>query len=132
MFARTLDGQNCPLVHPLRGLTLNNILDIARDSNKSIVLTNIAYSLSTIGWAMFPSMHTAVETFSTLHSDVMALLGYDLYKRTKVVKNVRAFVGRIAHRAFADLARMHQTTELSNMWYSASVSDKQKERCKKI
>jgi hypothetical protein len=81
MLARTLDGQSCLFAHPLRGLTLNNIFDIARNSKKSVVLTNTVHSLSTISWAMFPSMHTAVETFSTLHSDVMALLRYD-FKQT--------------------------------------------------
>lgn len=38
---------------------------------------------------MFPSMHTAVETFNTLHLDVLALLGYDLEKQTTMVENVK-------------------------------------------
>ena len=58
MLARTVDGQSCPLVHHVRGLTLSNIINSARDSEKSVVLTNIVQSLSTIGWAIFPSMHT--------------------------------------------------------------------------
>ena len=132
MLTRTMDGQSCPLALPVRGLTLSNIINSARDSEKSVVLTNIVQSLSTIGWTMFPSMHTATETFSTLHSDVLALLGYDLDKQTKVVDNVKAFVGRIVHRALADLARMHRTTELADMWYSASASDYQKERCEHV
>ena len=49
------------------------------------MLTNIMHNLSTIGWAMFLSMHIAIETFSTLHSDVLALLGYDLEENPKVV-----------------------------------------------
>ena len=132
MLARTLDGQSCPLAHHVRGLTLNNIINSARNSEKSVVLTNLVQSLSTIGWIMFPSIHTATETFSTIHSDVLALLGYDLDKNTKVVDKVRAFIGRIGHRALADLARMHRTTEFTDMWYSASVSYYQKERCENI
>ena len=81
---------------------------------------------------MFPGMHSAVETFSTLHSDVLVLLGYDLDKQTKVVKNVKAFIARIAHRALADMVRMHRTEEFASIWYSADVSDKQKERCEKV
>jgi hypothetical protein len=115
MLARTLDVQSCPLAHPFRGLTLDNILDIARDSKKSVALTNIVHTLSTIGWAMFPSMHTAIDTFGTLHSDVLALLGYDLHKQTNVVENGRAFAGRMTHRALADLAKMYRTTELADM-----------------
>ena len=49
MLARTLDGQNCLHAHPLRGLTLNNIFDVARDSKKSVALTNIVHSLPTMG-----------------------------------------------------------------------------------
>ena len=76
----TLDGQNCLLAHPLKGLALNNILDIIRDSKKSVVLTNIMHNLSTICGTLFPVMHTAVETFSTLQSDVLVLFGYELDK----------------------------------------------------
>ena len=89
---RTLDGQNCLYIHHLKGLTLNYILDIIQDSKKSIVLTNTAHSLSTMGWTLFPGMHTAVETFNTLHSDVLALFGYELDKQTIVVKKIGAFI----------------------------------------
>ena len=60
-------------------------------------------------------MHIAVEIFSSLHLNILTLLRYDLEKQTKVVENIRTFVGRIAHRAQADLAIMHRTTELADM-----------------
>ena len=112
---RTLDGQYNRFAHHLKSLTLNNILDIFRDSKKSIVLTNTVHNLSTMGWTLFLGVHTAVETFNTLHSNVLALLSYELNKQTVVVKKVRAFIGRIAHWILADMVTMYWSSELADM-----------------
>lgn len=58
-------------------LTLINILDVAQDKKKYVVLTNTVYSLSTRGWTLFLGMYRAVETFSIPHSNVLALFGYE-------------------------------------------------------
>ena len=79
------------------------------------MLTNTVYGLSTRGWTLFPGMYRAVETFSIPHSNVLALFGYELNKQIIVVENIRAFIGRIAHRALTDMVRMHQYSELADM-----------------
>ena len=83
---RTLDGRNGHLAHPLKGLTLNNFFDIARHSKKSVVLISTVHSLSNMGSTLFSDLHTAIETFNTLHSDVLASIGYKLDKQIIVVE----------------------------------------------
>lgn len=97
ILVRTLDGYNCPLAYIERGLILKNILDIFWDNKKFVVLTYVVHSLSTMGWALFPGIYTAYNTFSNLHSDILALLGYDVDKYDRVMKKVKVFIGRIAH-----------------------------------
>lgn len=105
VLVRTLHGHTRPLPHPDLGLTLQYILDFALDNKKSVALTSVVHVLSTIGWALFPGIHTVEDNFNNLHSDMVALLGYDPEKQVGVVEWIRAFIGRIAHRAIADMVR---------------------------
>lgn len=68
-----------------------------------------------MSWALSQGMHTTVKTFSILHLDVLVWFGYDLDEQTRVVENVRTFIGRIAHRALADMVRTRRTSELADM-----------------
>lgn len=73
---------------------------------------------------MFPGIHTAVETFNNLYSNLLALFGYDLDKQTIIVEKVKAFIGIIVHRTFVDIMRMHRYFEIADMWYLTDVLDK--------
>ena len=129
---RTLHGHTRPLPHPNVGLTLDYILACAADQNKSVALTNVVHNLATMGWALFPGIQNGAENFSTLHSDTVALLGYDTKMQVAVVEKVRAFLGRVAHRAVADMVRMQRDVELEDMWYAAQVPDQRRTKCNEV
>ena len=129
---RTLHGHTRPLPHPSVGLTLDYILACAADQNKSVALTNVVHNLATMGWALFPGIQNGAENFSTLHSDTVALLGYDTKMQVAVVEKVRAFLGRVAHRAVADMVRMQRVVELEDMWYAAQVPDQRRTKCNEV
>ena len=65
------------------------------------------YSLSTMDLALFMGIHTTCDTFNNLYSEILVLLGYNLDKQAKVVKKIKTFIVRIAHRAFADMLKIH-------------------------
>ena len=67
-----------PLHHLRMGLTLRYILDFAINNKKSVALTNVVHILATMRWVSFPGIHIVAINFSNLHSNTMALLGYDL------------------------------------------------------
>ena len=129
---RTLHGHTRPLPHPSVGLTLDYILACAADQNKSVALTNVVHNLATMGWALFPGIQNGAENFSTLHSDTVALLGYDTKMQVAVVEKVRAFLGRVAHRAVAAMVRMQRDVELEDMWYAAQVPDQRRTKCNEV
>ena len=56
-----------------------------------------------------------VDNFSRLHSDTVALLGYEPKKQVAVAEKIRAFIGRMPHRVVCDLIRMQQSSELEDM-----------------
>lgn len=72
-----------------------------------------------MGWTLFPSIHTASDIFCNLHLEVLDLLGYKIDKHARVVEKIKVFIGRIAHRALADMLRMRRTSKIANMWLSA-------------
>lgn len=93
ILVRTLDRYKGPRAHHAIGLTLQYILDLTRGNNKSAALTNVVQSLLAMGGALFPRIHTTVDIFSNLHSNRVALLGYDPSKQVGVVERIRAFLG---------------------------------------
>ena len=129
---RTLHGHTRALSHPDAGLTLQYILDFAVDNEKSVALTNVVHSLAASGWALFPGIHAVVDNFSNLHSNTVALLGYDLEKQVAVVDKIRSFVGRVAHRATSDMVRMQRSSELEDMWFTDNVSVHRRTKCNEV
>lgn len=119
----TLHGHTRPLPHLDIGLTLQYILDFVMDNKKSIALTNVVHSLATMGWALFPSIHAVTDNFCNLHLDIVALLGYDPDKQVGVVDRIRAFIGRIAHKAISDIIRMQRSFVLEDMWFAIDVPE---------
>ena len=109
---RTLHGHIRHLLHHALGLTLQCILDFALDNDKSVALTNVVHMLGSIGWALFPAIHIVGDNYSSLHSDIIALLGYNPEKHVGVVKRIISFIGKIAHRAISDMVQMQQTSVL--------------------
>lgn len=129
---RTVHGHKCPLSHPDTGLTLQLILDFAVDREKSVALTNVVHNLELSGWATFPVINSVVDSYSNLHSDTVALLGYDPDKQVAVVEKIRSFVGRVAHRAISDMVRMQRSAELQDMWFSDDVSEQRRTKCNEV
>lgn len=74
---RTLQGNKRPLAHPTKGLGLGYLLDLARSKDYSVALCNIVQGLPHQGWSTFPGIEGALDTYSELHADTVALLGYD-------------------------------------------------------
>lgn len=132
LLVRTFHGYSRPLPHPNLGLTFQYILDFALDNEKSVALTNVVQTLATTGWAMFPGIHLASDTFSNLHTNTVSLLGYDPEKQVGVVERIRSFLGRIAHRAVADMIRRQQSSLLHDMWCESSVSEHQRVKCEEV
>ena len=129
---RTLEGYNRPLVHPSKGLHLQYILDIARSKDYSVALSQIVQCLPQTGWLEFPGIYDALDTFSELHADTAALLGYDHSNQIAVVKKIEAFVGRMAHRTVANMVRLHREEQLAQMWYKADATEQEKEKCEEV
>ena len=129
---KDLHGHSRPLPHPAVGLTLDCILDFAVDSEKSVALTNVVHNLATIGWAFFPDIHSVVDSYSNLHSDTVALLGYEPKKQVAVVEKIRAFIGRIAHRSISDMVRMGRSSELKDMWFADEVPEQRRTKCNEV
>lgn len=129
---RTLYGHTRPLSHPDAGLTLQCILDFAVDREKSVALTNIVQNLEASGWALFPGLDSVVDSFTNLHSDTVALLGYEPEKQVAVVEKIRSFVGRVAHRAISDMVRMQRSAELEDMWFKDNVSEQRRTKCNEV
>ena len=96
---RTLKGNKRPLAHPIKGLGLDYILELARSKDYSVALCVIVQSLPHQGWSTFPGMHGTLDTFSELHADTVALLGYDPSNHVRVLEKIQTFLERLAHRA---------------------------------
>ena len=129
---RTLHGHTRPLAHPNIGLTFQSILDYAVDNEKSVALTNVVRTLATTGWALFPGIQYVVDSYSNLHSDTVALLGYDPKKQVAIVEKIRAFIGRLAHRAVSDMVRMQRSSELEDMWFATNVPEQRRTKCDEV
>ena len=129
---RSLHGHSRPLPHPDTGLTLQCILDFVVDSEKSVALTNVVHNLASTGWALFPGILSVHDNFSRLHSDTVALLGYEPKKQVAVVEKIRAFVGRMAHRAVCDMVRLQRSSELEDMWFNNQVPDQRRTKCNDV
>ena len=103
---RTLHGHTHHLPHPNTCLILEYILNFAVDNEKSVALTNVVHNLATIGWVLFPGIQSLVDNYNNLHSDTIALLGYEPQKQVAVVEKIRAFIGKVPHRVVFDMVRM--------------------------
>ena len=132
VLVRTLHGYTHPLRHPTMGLTLQYILDFTMDNEKSVAFTNVVHSLATIGWALFPGIHTMTNNFSNLHLDTIALFGYDPEKQVEVVNKIKTFIGRIAHRTITDMVRMERSSELEDMWFAVNVPEQRRAKCQEV
>lgn len=132
VFVRTFHGHTRPLPHPTMGLNLQSMLDFAMDNEKSVAFTNVVNNIATIGWSLFPSILTVTDNFSNLHSDKIALLGYKREKKIGVVNKIRAFIGRIAHRAVIDMVRMQRYSELEDMWFAVNVPKQRRAKCEEV
>jgi hypothetical protein len=66
VLVRTLHGHTRPLPHPTMGLTLQYIFDFVMDNEKSKAITNVVQNLATMGWALFPCIHTVADNFNNL------------------------------------------------------------------
>lgn len=121
-----------PLSHPIMGLTLQYIHDFVRDNKKSVTLTNVVHSLATTGWALFPDIHTVADNYSDLHSDTVALFGYDPEHQVRVVDRIIAFTRRITHRAVIDIVRMQRPSEFKDMWFANNVAKQQRAKCEEV
>ena len=129
---RTLEGYKRPLAHPSKGLDLQFILDIAHSKEPSVALSMIVQGLPHTGCLAFPGICGALDTFSELHADIVALLGYDHSNQVVVVEKIQAFVGRMAHRSVADMLRTHHEEELALMWYNADNTEQEREKCEEV
>ena len=129
---RTLEGHKRPLAHPTNGLGLEYLLDLARSKDHSVSLTMVVQNMPSMGWMSFPGILDAVEPFSALHSDVVALLGYEPSKQVEVVDKIQSFLGKMAHRAVADMVRMHRLTELADLWYNDDLSKQRQQTCDEV
>lgn len=129
---KTLHGQNRPLSHPDAGLTLQYILEFAVDNDKYVALTNVVHSLAASGWATFPGIHAVVDNYSNLHTNTVALLGYDPKKRVAVVEKIKAFIGKVVHRAISDMVRMQRSSELEDMWFRVDVPKQRRRKCNEV
>ena len=129
---RTLHGHTRPLPHPDVGLTLDYILDFAVDNEKSVALTNVVHNLATTSWALFPGIQSAVYNYSNLHSDIVALLGYEPNRQVAVVEKIRAFIGRVAHRAVSDMVRLQRSSEIEDMWFADHVTEQRRTKCNEV
>ena len=61
--------------------------------------------------------------------DTVELLDYILGNHVGVVKKIRAFIGRIAHKSIVDMAYMQQLSKLGDMWCGVNVLDQRKYMC---
>ena len=129
---RNMHGHTRPLPHPAAGLTLDYILDFAVDSEKSVALTNVVHNLATSGWTFFPGINYANDNFSNMHSDTVALLGYEPKKQVAVVEKIRAFLGRVAHRVVSDMVRMGRSSELRDVWFADEVLEQHRAKCNEV
>lgn len=129
---RTLRGNKRPLAHPTKGLDLQYMLELVRGKEYSVALSVIVQGLPHEGWPTFPGIQDAVDTFSDLHSDTVALLGYNPSKQVAVVEKIQAFLGRIAHRAIADMVRMHCDEQLAQLWYQSDTTEHLREKCEDV
>lgn len=129
---RVFEGYKRPIAHPTKGLGLRYLLELARDKETSVALTMVVQNMPSMGWMSFPNIMNVAEPFSVLHDDVVALLGYEPDKQVEVVKKIQYFCGKIAHRAVADMVRMHRQSELADMWYTETVSDQRRETCEEV
>ena len=118
---RSLHGHSRPLPHPNAGLTLEYIVDFAEDSEKSVALTNVVHNLAIVRRAFFPRIQSVVDNYNVLHSDTVALLGYEPKKQVAVVEKIRDYIGRVVHRVIADMVRMRRSSKLQYMWYGEQV-----------
>jgi hypothetical protein len=113
-------------------LHLQFLLDIARSKDYSVALSMIVQALPHTGCLSFPGINGALDTFSDLHADLAALLGYDHSNQVAVVEKIQAFLGRMAHRSVADMVRMNREEELALMWYSTDNTVEEREKCEEV
>ena len=132
VLVRTLHGHTRPFPHLDIGLTVQYILDFANNKDKSVALMNIVHSLATTGWALFLGIQEVTNTFSNLHSDTVALLGYDPKKQVGIVERINAFIGRITHRNISDMVIMQHCSKLEDMWYAVDVLKQRRAKCEEV
>lgn len=80
----------------------------------------------------FPNILDVVEQFNVLHSDVVALLGYEPSKQVEVMKKVQTFLGKMAHIAIVDMVCIHCQSELADMWYIDNLPIHRQETCEEV
>ena len=129
---RLLKGNKRPLAHPTKGLDLPCMLELVKSKECSVALSVIVQELPHQGWTTFPGFHVALETPSELHADAIALLGYIPSNQVTVVDKIIAFLGKIAHRAVADMVRMHRDEHLAQMWYQSDTTEHLREKCEDV
>ena len=132
VLVRILHSHMHPLSHPTMSLTLQYILNSVMDNEKSVALTNVVNHLAILGWILFPSIHTMMDNFSNLHSNTIALLGYDLDNQVGVVDRIRVFIGRITHRVITDMGRMQRSFKLKDTWFAIDIPEQQRAKCEKV
>jgi hypothetical protein len=129
---RNMEGFRRPLSHPIKGLHVENILGLARDKIQSGSLTTISQNIPITGWCTFPGIHRAVEHIDALSTDVAALLGDEPTAQIAVVEKIESFIGRIAHRAIADMVRMQREGELADMWFRVDIGEERQAKCDEV
>jgi hypothetical protein len=129
---RNMEGFRHPLSHPIKGLHGENILGLARDKIQLGSLTTISQNIPITGWCTVPGIHRAVEHIDALSTDVAALLGDEPTGQMAVVEKIESFIGRIAHRAIADMVRMQREGELADMWFRVDIGEECQAKCDEV
>lgn len=128
----TFEGHQSPLAHPTTGLSVQSLFELANSQDRSGSLTSVVQNLPYVGDMYFPCIYDAAETFTSLRNDVIALLGCEPSKQQDVMDKIQCFLGKVAHRAVADMLRMNHIAELADMWYSEDLSTQRQKKCEQV
>lgn len=111
-------GLITPLAHSKRSMTRHNVLGITRDSYESVKLYMAAQDVVNYSWILFPCNSSArVSSVLDCRRDFLGLVGYESTEHEAVLRQIKTFILRVAHRSIIDIVRLGNREELITMWY---------------
>lgn len=73
-------------------------------------------------WTLYPSQNIGNSDLQYMHIDILNLQGHDVDFQQTVVRKIKCFISRLAHKILVDMIKHRKYENLADVWCTSSVN----------